>query len=156
MLCRKLSKFPYSKIDTLPIESGMTRKIWLEGVDFPLSLTKQLFTNGDDSTGITYLVSSDTDLSYDRSTTIYKKRWNVECYHKSLKQNVSLGKSPTKTLTTQTNHFFASLYAYIKLEQLKIKTKLNHFALKYKLHIRAIQQAFETLRELQNTVECVT
>ena len=146
----------YSRIDTLPMEAGMTREIWLEGVDFPLVLAKQVFTNGDGSTGILYLVSSDTDLSYDRITTIYKKRWNVECYHKSLKQNASLEKSPTKTRTTQTNHFFASLYAYIKLEQLKIKTKLNHFALKNKLYIKAVQQAFEALRELQNPVECVT
>jgi hypothetical protein len=146
----------YSKIDTLPMEAGMTRETWLEGVDFPLVLAKQVFTNGDGSTGILYLVSSDTNQSYDRITTIYKKRWNVECYHKSLKQNASLEKSPTKTRTTQTNHFFASLYAYIKLEQLKIKTKLNHFALKNKLYIKAVQQAFEALRELQGSVECVT
>ncbi len=146
----------YHKLNTRPMETGMTREIWLEGVDVPLVLAKQVFTNEDNSMGILYLVSSDIDLSYDRITTIYKKRWNVECYHKSLKQNASLGKSPTKTRTTQTHHFFASLYAYIKLEPLKIKTKLNHFALKNKLYIKAVQQAFEALRELQNPAECVT
>ena len=40
-------------------------------------------------------------------------------------QPAFLGKSPTKTRTTQPNHFFASLYAYITFEKLKIKTKLN-------------------------------
>ncbi len=88
--------------------------------------------------------------------SLYKKRWNVECYHQSLKQNASLGQSPTRTRTIQTHHFFASLYAYIKLEPLKIKTKLNHFSLKNKLYIKAVQQAFEALRELQNSVERVT
>jgi hypothetical protein len=39
--------------------------------------------------------------------TSYRKRWNVEPYHKSLKQNASLEKSPTHTVVTQTNHFFA-------------------------------------------------
>ena len=146
----------YTKVDTLPMEAGMTREIWLEGVDFPLVLAKQVFTNADGSTGILYLVSRDTNLSYNRITTIYQKRWNVECYHQSLKQNASLGKSPTKTRTTPTHHLFASLYAYFKLEQLKITTKLNHFALKSQLYIKAIQQAFKQLRELQNSAECVT
>ena len=38
---------------------------------------------------------------------------------------------------------------YIKLEQLKGSTKLTHFALKAKLYVRALQMAFEVLRELQ-------
>jgi hypothetical protein len=69
----------------------------------------------------------------------------VQPYHKSLKQNASLEKSPTKTVTTQTNHFFAALCAYIKL---KGNTKLNHFALKSKLYVRAIQSAYAALRKL--------
>jgi len=151
---KKLSQ--YSRIDTLHLEAGTVREIWLEGVDFPLILVKQIFTNEDGSTGILYLVSNDTELSYDRITTLYKKRWNVECYHKSLKQNASLAKSPTKTRTSQTNHFFASLYAYIKLEHLKISTKLNHFALKNKLYIKSVQQAFHSLQKIMTPADCVT
>jgi hypothetical protein len=51
-------------------------------------------------------------------------------------------------VTTQTNHFFAALCGYIKLELLKGDTKLNHFALKSKLYLRAIHSAFAALREL--------
>jgi len=65
-----------------------------------------------------------------------------------LKQNVSLAKSPTQTETTQTNHFFAALCGFIKLEILKVDAKLNHFALKSKLYINALHSAFDTLREL--------
>ena len=75
----------------------------------------------------------------------------MEEYHKSLKQNVSLERSPTQTTTTQTNHFFAALCGYIKLERLKIKTKQNHFALKSKLYLKALLSAFQTLRELNQT-----
>ena len=71
------------------------------------------------------------------------RRWNVEPYHKSLKQNASLSKSPTKTVTTQSNHIFASICAYIKLEMLKVSTQTNHFALKSKLYMRALRTAFE-------------
>jgi len=145
----------YHRVETLSLEENQTREIWLEGINFPLVLAKQVFTNDDGSTGILYLVSSDTELSYERITSIYKKRWNVECYHKSLKQNASLEKSPTKNRTTQTNHFFASLYAYLKLESLKITTKLNHFALKNRLYVKAVQQAFSELQKLQNSGECV-
>jgi DDE superfamily endonuclease len=141
----------YVRVDSLAMEENQVREIWLEGVDFPLVFVKQVFTNEDGSTGILYLVSNDTCLSYERITTLYQRRWNVECYHKSLKQNASLAKSPTKTRTTQINHFFMSVYAYIKLESLKISTKLNHFALKNKLYIKAVQQAFSELRKLQNS-----
>jgi len=68
--------------------------------------------------GILYLSSSDTTLLKDQMTTIYQSRWSVEVYHKSLKQNVSLTKSPTDTETTQTNHFFAALCGYPKLGRL--------------------------------------
>ncbi len=94
------------------------------------------------------LVSSETTLSFEAVTTTYHKRWEVECYHKSLKQNVSLAKSPTQTVTTQTNHFFAALCGFIKLERLKMKTQLNHFTLKAKLYLNALHSAFATLRAL--------
>jgi hypothetical protein len=90
----------YMRIDTLVLEPDTITTIYLEGVDFPLHLVKQVFTNEDDSTGILYLVTSDLELTDHGIATIYGKRWNVEPYHKSLKQNASLAKSPTKTVTT--------------------------------------------------------
>jgi hypothetical protein len=143
----------YSRVDTLGLEEPTSREVYLEGVAFPLVLIKQVFTNEDGSCGSLYLVSSDTTLSFDDLTTSYQKRWQVECYHKSLKQNVSLEKSPTQTATTQTNHCFAALCGFIKLERLKGKTKLNHFALKAKLYLNALHSAFSTLRALM-PVQC--
>jgi hypothetical protein len=143
----------YLRVDTLGLEEHTPREVYLEGVDFPLVLVKQVFTNEDGSCGVLYLVSSATTLSFDDLTTTYQKRWQVECYHKSLKQNVSLEKSPTQTETTQTNHFFAALCGFIKLERLKGKTKLNHFALKSKLYLNALHSAFSTLRAL-TPVQC--
>jgi hypothetical protein len=139
----------YVRLDSLVIEAGTVMTIYLEGVDFPLSLVKQVFTNEDGSLGILYLVTSDLNLTFDQITTLYGKRWNVEPYHKSLKQNASLAKSPTKTVTTQSNHVFAALCAYIKLEILKVSTHTNHFALKSKLYLRAVRTAFDALQELQ-------
>ena len=138
----------YQRVDTLELEPMHPVTMYLEGVQFALLLIKQVFTNEDGSTGIQYLVTSDTTLDGNGIATIYQKRWNVEPYHKSLKQNASLEKSPTQTVTTQTNHFFAALCGYIKLELLKSDTQLNHFALKAKLYLNAVQSAYATLREL--------
>jgi hypothetical protein len=72
------------------LDANTPLEIYLESVAFPLLLVKQVFANEDGSTGIQYLVSSDTPLSADQITPIYRKRWNVEPYHKSLNQNASL------------------------------------------------------------------
>lgn len=139
----------YVRVDTLVLETDTPMTIYLEGVDFPLIVVKQVFTNADGSTGILYLVTNNMECTYEDITTIYGKRWNVEPYHKSLKQNASLQKSPTRTVTTQSNHFFAALCAYVKLEMLKDTTRTNHFALKSKLYVRALRTAFAALQELQ-------
>jgi hypothetical protein len=139
----------YVRVANLPLEAGVVQIVYLEGVDFPLALCKQVFANEDGSVGIQYLVSSDLQLSAEQITTIYRTRWTVEPYHKSLKQNAALEKSPTRTVRTQTNHLFAAMCAYIKLELLKTTHQLNHFALKAKIQFRALQLAFAELRQLQ-------
>ena len=126
----------------MKVETRLTK---LLGIDFPVIIAKQVFKNKDGSSGIIYLVSSDIDLNYTDLTTNYKKRWNVECYHKSIKSNCSLAKSPTRTVKTQNNHFFMSIYSFFKLECLKIKTKMNHFALKSKIYLTALKNAFKEL-----------
>jgi len=139
----------FVSVDTLELKKNAVPKIYLEGVDFPLLLVKQVFKNEDGSTGIQYLVTSDPTLTHDEILSIYQKRWNIEPYHKSLKQNASLEKSPTQTVVTQTNHFFAALCGFIKLELLKSSTQMNHFALKSKLYFSALQSAYHRLNLLQ-------
>lgn len=139
----------YRAVETLEWEEGAVQEAYLEGVEFPVILLRQVFTNEDGSSGTLYLVTSDTTLSYEAITAIYHRRWKVEEYHRSLKQNASLAKSPTQTETTQTNHLFASLCAYVKLETLKQTTSLNHYALKSKLYLSAVQTAFQELQRIK-------
>jgi DDE superfamily endonuclease len=139
----------YQTVSTLDLPEGTVREVYLESVDFPLLITKQIFINGDSSIGILYLVTSDLTLDASRLTTIYQTRWKVEEYHRSLKQNASLDKSPTRTVTTQTNHFFAALCTFVKLEWLRTQTKLNHYALKAKIYLSALLSAFQSLQALQ-------
>jgi hypothetical protein len=138
----------YHAVSQLQLPVDATLEIWLEEVGFPLLLTKQVFTNEDESEGTLYLVTSDLTLGFDPIQQLYQRRWSVEEYHKSLKQNASLERSPTRTTTTQRNHLFSSLCAYLKLESLRWQTKLNHFALKSKIYSSALKAAYSELVKL--------
>jgi hypothetical protein len=140
----------YQQTDQLEVPEGITRTIYLEGVPFPLHLVRQVFKNEDGSTGVRYLVTSDLTLDADQIITIYQKRWKVEEYHRSLKQNASLAKSPTRTETTQTNHFVAALWSFVKIELLKVQTNKNHYQLKAQLYYSALQVAFQELQTLKS------
>lgn len=138
----------YQAVSSLELPVDETREVWLEEVPFALSVTKQVFINEDLSEGTLYLVTSDLTLLYDQMQKLYQRRWRIEEYHKSLKQNAALEKSPTRTPTTQRNHLFASLCAYLKLESMKWRTKLNHFALKSKIYQSALKAAYKELVNL--------
>jgi hypothetical protein len=140
----------YQRLDQLEVPEGRIPTIYLEGVPFPLHLVRQVFKNEDGSTGVRYLVTSDLTLGADQIITIYQKRWKVEEYHRSLKQNASLAKSPTRTETTQTNHFVAALWSFVKIELLKVQTNKNHYQLKAQLYFSALQVAFQDLQRLQS------
>lgn len=141
----------WTRIDELKIPDNTPLKVWLKDLGFPVLMTKQIFTNKDETTGYRFLVTNDLSLTDEQFTTIYKKRWSVEEYHKSLKQNVSIAKSPTRTIKTQTNHLYASIMAYIKLEKLKFANKMNHFAMKTKIYNQALKAAFKELTILKQT-----
>jgi hypothetical protein len=139
----------YHRIDELTIMPEETLTVYLEGINSPLLLGRHDFKNGDGSSGIVYLLSNDTQLSARQMFDIYQRRWTVECYHKSLKQNASLQSSPARTVRSQRNHLFASVCAFIKLESLKLSTNLNHFALKNTIYMRALVVALDELATLK-------
>jgi len=94
------------------LEQGDRKKVYLKETPFSVTLIKEEYANKDMSTASLYLVSSDEKATYQQIITIYQKRWKVEKYHKSLKNNASLSSSPTRTVRTQSNHVFMSLIAW--------------------------------------------
>lgn len=134
-------------IESLKLEPGICKCVYLEKIPFPVTLIKEEYVNKDLSTASLYLVCSDEKVTYQQIITLYQKRWKVEEYHKSLKNNASLSASPTKTVKTQSNHVFMSIVAYCKLEMLKMKNGLNHFTLKAQLYTKAMALAIAELRK---------
>jgi hypothetical protein len=140
----------YTRIDSIQWSEKPVQG-WVKGLDFPVLFHRQVFTNKDGSTGALYLICNDLSATTTTLETIYQKRWKVEVFHKSIKSNTSMAKSPARTVRTQSNHIFMSLYATARLEILSIQQGLNKFALKSKLYINAIRHAFDELQNLKSS-----
>lgn len=141
----------YVAIESLTLEEHATTRVYLSEIDFAVLLCKVVFKNGDGTRGVLYLATSDLTLNAEQIATIYKKRWNVEQYHESLKGNVSIGKSPAKRVQTQKAHIIAALYAFVKLERISAKLSRNRHELKSTIYFHGLQAALQKLYDLQAT-----
>jgi hypothetical protein len=141
----------FVRVDELDFPEQTAVQGWLKDYAQAVRVVRQVFKNKDGSTGILHLVCSDLTCDYDAITTSYKKRWQVEVFHKSLKSNAGLAKSPTQTPRSQSNHVFMAIYAVFKLTCLSLKTRINPFALRLKLLINASRSAYAELQQWQAT-----
>ena len=96
----------FARIDAQNLTEDTPVQAWIKGLDFPVLLIRQVFTNKDESTGEMFLACSDLTCDGETIETIYQKRWKVETFHKTLKSNAALSKSPTRRVRTQSNHCF--------------------------------------------------
>lgn len=141
-----------AKLSEVDLEEGHIVPVYLNSLDFQVYVMKRIFTNKNGTQGTLYLVTNDADSTAEDLYNTYQRRWKIEEYHKSLKNNVGIGKSPTKIERTQSCHIFASIYAYAKLELLKLKTEMNHFALKRKIHVASLKAAREEIERLRDMI----
>ena len=137
------NKGRWTNLEAMALSPEVPVKVWVKDLETEVVVCKLVFKNKDASTGVAYLVSDDVGLSGEGFKTLYKRRWGVEEYHKSLKQNASAAKSPTRTPATQTTHLFAALLAYVKLERMKFVHKLGHFALRGRIYMAALKMAWQ-------------
>jgi len=140
----------FFRVDELELSDKQSIRGYLKGYDKEVLIVRRIFTNKDESIGMLNLVCSEITLDGSAVSAIYEKRWKVEEFYKSIKHNSAFAKSPTKTIKTQSNHIFLSIYSFFKLECLKIKHHLNHFALRMKLLVRANQVAYLELQKLKS------
>ena len=143
------TKGRYVNISDIDIGACSNRLIYLKGCDIPLNIGKQIVKNGNDGEPLyLYLVTNDTSLSFNQTLKIYQRRWKIEEYHKSLKQNLKIEHSPTRVELSQRNHINLTICAFIKLEKLRLNYKMNHFAIKEKIYIEALRVAYQKVAEL--------
>jgi hypothetical protein len=119
--------------------------VYLKDLRFPVLLYKQVFKNRDGTAGVRYLVTNDGTMNDDRLKALYKKRWSVEVYHESIKQNTLTGSSPAHRARTESNHIFTLIYGYVKLELARLNHGYNHFAIKSQIYLASLKQAMKLL-----------
>ena len=137
----------FQAVDALLFPDEQPLRVWLRSVQPAVLVARHVFTDKDGSQGVLWLVSSDTNLNQTQLTTIYQRGWKVEEYHKSLKQNASMGQLPTKKSDTQDNHFFAAIVACSKLEALKWRHGLGHFCLKMQFYLADLKAMHQELAQ---------
>jgi len=140
----------YVNISSIDMESCSSRLVYVRGYNKPLKLTKQVSKDGNDGESTyLYLITNDIDLTPEKILEIYQRRWKVEEYHKSLKQNLKIEHSPTKVESSQRIHIFLSVCGFIELEKLRLNYKMNQFAIKQKIYIEALKATFNKVRDLK-------
>jgi hypothetical protein len=143
----------YQAVGEVKLEEGHVLTVYVEGVEFPLLLQKQVFKDGDGalsgSEPTLYLVSNDLDLAPSVMLAIYSIRWKVECFFKSVKSNLGYANSPAHTYRSQINHMALSMIAFIKLEMVKDRTRANHFAFKAKVKAVALDAAWQFWQDVK-------
>lgn len=139
----------FIRISEVNLPPGTVKQVYIRSVRQAVAVCRDIFINKDGSEGELLLLSTDVNQTYQQIITTYSIRWEVEDYHKSLKNNASLECSPARTRQTQAMHLFSSVCAFVKLERLRIKERLNHFAIKGRLYLKAIKAAFQELHSLK-------
>lgn len=122
-------------------------KLYLRGLDFAVRVVKKVFKHKDGSSGTLYLACSDLELNYEEIFSLYKRRWRIEEYHKSLKTNCSLGKCQAYSHPAQKAHFYLCACAFLLLEKAKLKEDKNHFALMKELNVMTIKYGIKQVRK---------
>lgn len=84
----------FQKISGLDLQAGQAITVWIKGLNFPVLLSKQVFTNKDGSTGELYLVTNDLEINAQTISTTYETRWDVERYSTNLSNRMWAWKSP--------------------------------------------------------------
>ena len=157
-VCVSATRFDFDKpakqrswiaVSETEIEPDKAYQVYLKGMNFPVTLVKKVYKHLDGSFGVQFLVSTDTTLSAEQVTNVYKKRWGSEELHRSLKQNTALEKMPAKMESSQANHILASMIAQVKLEALRMATKVNHYTIKRNILMEALKVAWSQIQQLK-------
>lgn len=116
-------------LSDLPLANKQVRKVWLKAFGHIL-VCKVVAKNGD----ITYLATNDLSLTdYDEFTGRFKQRWNIEEFHRGIKQTTGIEKCYSIKAQSQKTHIFAAFVAFIRLEAVRISKQISWYEQKARI-----------------------
>ena len=80
----------FVNLESIELNPDSCCKVFLKGLDFPVLITKQVFTNKNQSAGILYLACSNLDLTATDTNTIYQKKMEMPIAFRTIPYLLSL------------------------------------------------------------------
>lgn len=116
-------KNKYIPIADLDLAKKQVRQVWLKGYGFVL-VCKTVDKKGD----VIYLATNDLDLTdYEQFISHQDKRWQVEEFHRGIKQTTGIEKCYSIKSFSQKTHIFASFTAFLKLEKNRLMQNISWY-----------------------------
>ena len=110
-------------ISDLPLADKQVRKVWLKAFG-PILVCRVVATNGD----ITYLATNDLSLTnYHKFTNHFEQRWNIEEFHRGLKQTTGIEKCYSIKADSQKTHIFTAFISFTRLEAVRIAKQISWY-----------------------------
>ena len=120
----------------LDLEPNTVRRVWLRGYGF-VNVARVDFKNEDTR----YLATNDLELTdYDTYTKHWDARWQIETFHRGVKQVVGVDGCSARRAQAQRTHIFASICAFLKLEARRLQTGITWYEQKAMIHRDATRQ----------------
>lgn len=110
-------------ISGLKLTNKQVRKVWLKGFGHIL-VCRVVALNGDS----TYLATNDLSLSvYKTFTSHFQQRWNIEEFHRGIKQTTGIEKCYSTKSQSRKTHIFAAFVAFVRLEAVRISQSISWY-----------------------------
>ena len=124
----------YIPVADLDWTEKSVHKVWLKAYGFVL-VSKLVATNGD----VTYIATNDMSLTdYETFKNHNAQRWNIETFHRAIKQCCGIERCYAIKERSQRNHILYAFLAFIKLEWRRIKTKVSWYQQKWSIARSAV------------------
>lgn len=138
----------WKTLKELELEEDCACAVQLRGLCFPVAVVRHRYENLSGRAVDIFIGTNSLELSGPQTLACHQRRWSIEVYHKSLKQNAGAGRALLSRVRSQLNHLWSSLCAYVRWERLKLRQRLNHFALKAKMRHAAQKHATDAFRQM--------
>jgi putative transposase len=118
-----ITKNIYVSISNLDWSKTLIQKVWLK--EFGYVMAVKIVIKEDD---IRFVVTNDLSLTDIETLKNHNNhRWNIETFHRGIKQTTGIEKCYSTLERSQRNHIFASFVAFIKLEYTRLETGISWY-----------------------------
>lgn len=118
-----ITKNIYVSISNLDWSKKLIQKVWLK--DFGYVIAAKIVVKNDD---VRYVVTNDLSLTdIDALKDHNDHRWNIETFHRGIKQTTGIEKCYSTLESSQRNHIFASFIAFVKLEYTRLHNGISWY-----------------------------